>query len=266
MTHVPRCDVPVEHAAMVHWWDELTFIHWRFDPAVVQALLPAGLTVETFDGSAWVGLVPFHLRVGLPRGPSIPWFSRFPETNVRTYARSEDGTSGVWFCSLDAARLGAVVVARATYRLPYFWSKMSIQHDGSTISYQSQRRWPRPKGHSSTTIEIGEPYEPDELIELDHFLTARWALFSAPRSGLHEARAFHDPWPLHHARVVDLDDTLVIAAGLPAPEGAPLVHFAHSVEVRIGWPKRIGRRSEPPSYRRGSTGSDSRARTPKTHS
>ena len=83
---------------------------------------PTGLTVETLDGGAWVGLVPFFLRVGLPGVPSVPWLSRFAETNVRTYVRSADGARGIWFFSLDAARLGAVVVARSTYRLPYFWS------------------------------------------------------------------------------------------------------------------------------------------------
>jgi uncharacterized protein YqjF (DUF2071 family) len=235
----PNCDVPVRHAAMVHWWEELTFIHWRFDPAAVQRLLPPGLTVETCEGSAWVGLVPFFLRVGLPKVRPVPWLSRFAETNVRTYARSADGSSGVWFFSLDAARLGAVVVARSTYRLPYFWSKMSIEHSGSTIAYRCARRWPRPRGTSAATIAIGERYEGHELTDLDHFLTARWALFSAPRSGLHQARAFHDPWPLHRAQIVDLDDTLVVAAGLPSPQGIPLVHFAPSVEVRIGWPTKV---------------------------
>lgn len=240
--HVPDCDVPVVRASMIHWWQQLTFIHWRYDPAVVQALLPEGLTVETYDGSAWVGLVPFYMKVALPWGPSVPWLSRFPETNVRTYARGEDGTSGVWFFSLDASRLGAVVVARTSYRLPYFWSKMSIRRSGSTISYASSRRWPKPNAHTTAAIEIHEPFAADELTELDHYLTARWALFSAPRGGLRKARAFHDPWPLHRARVAHLDDTLVTAAGLPAPQGEALVHYAPSVEVRIGWPSKVSRR------------------------
>ena len=194
VTYGPDCDAPVHRAAMVQWWDQLTFLHWRFDPEVVQRLLPRRLTVETFDGAAWVGLVPFFLRVGLPRTGSVPWMSRFPETNVRTYVRSEDGTSGVWFFSLDAARLGAVIVARTTYRLPYFWSKMSVEHSGSTIAYQSERRWPKPPGHMSAVIEIGDRYQAAELTELDHYLTARWALFSAPRTGLRHALASHDPW------------------------------------------------------------------------
>jgi uncharacterized protein YqjF (DUF2071 family) len=238
----PVCDTPVNRAAMVHGWDELTFLHWRFEPAAVQRLLPPGLTVETYDGSAWVGLVPFFLRVGLPHVPSVPWFSRFAETNVRTYVTSDDGARGIWFFSLDAARLGAVVVARVTYRLPYFWSKMSIERSGSTISYQCRRRWPGPRrARSDVIVDIGAPFRPGELTELDHFLTARWALFSAPRPGLRHATACHEPWPLLRATPVHVDDELITAAGLPAPMGEPLVHYSSTVEVRIGWPSKIGR-------------------------
>ena len=225
---------------MVHGWDELTFLHWRFEPDSVQRLLPAGLTVQTFDGSAWVGLVPFFLRVGLPGVPSVPWLSRFAETNVRTYVTSAGGAHGIWFFSLDAARLGAVVVARATYRIPYFWSKMSIEHRGASISYRCRRRWPGPRGaRSDVVIDVGEPYGAAELGELDHFLTARWALYSAPRSGLHRAQASHEPWPLHRARARTVDDELVRAAGLPQPTDEPLVHHSPSVQVDIGWPTKI---------------------------
>jgi uncharacterized protein YqjF (DUF2071 family) len=239
----PVCDTPVERAVMVHWWDELTFLHWRVEPRAVQRLLPDGLAVETYDGSAWVGLVPFFLRVGLPGVPSVPWASRFAETNVRTYVTGRDGARGIWFFSLDAARLGAVVTARSTYRLPYMWSEMAIERTGSAVSYRCRRRWPGPRGaRSEVDVEVGEPFATDELTDLDHFLTARWALFSAPRSGLRHALAEHEPWPLHRARAVHLHDELVAAAGLPQPDGEPLVHFSPSVEVRIGWPRRVGAR------------------------
>ena len=225
---------------MVHWWDELTFLHWRYDADAVQRLLPRGLTVETMDGSAWVGLVPFFLRVGLPGVPSVPWLTRFAETNVRTYVTSTDGARGIWFFSLDAARLGAVLTARATYRIPYFWSKMSIEHTASRVEYGCRRRWPGPRrACSNVVIDIGDRYEPHELTELDHFLTARWSLYSAPRSGLPRALAFHDPWPLHRGRARRVDDDLVRAAGLPQPTGEPLIHYSPSVEVRIGWPMRV---------------------------
>jgi uncharacterized protein YqjF (DUF2071 family) len=49
------CSTPIVRAAMVHWWDELTFLHWRFAVEDVQRLLPRGLEVEPFDGAARVG-------------------------------------------------------------------------------------------------------------------------------------------------------------------------------------------------------------------
>lgn len=127
---------------MVHWWDQLTFIHWHYPAGEVQRLLPHGLEVDSCDGSAWVGLVPFFLRIGLPGVRPVPWVSQFAETNVRTYVRSTDGESGIWFFSLDAARLGAVLVARSTYWLPYFWSRMHLERsgvpcDGDTVAEQA---------------------------------------------------------------------------------------------------------------------------------
>lgn len=233
------CPTPVTRAAMEQRWDELTFLHWRYEPAAVQRLLPPGLEVQTYDGAAWVALVPFLIRVALPRTRPIPWVSQFPETNVRTYVRGPGGEPGIWFFSLDAARLGAVLVARSTYRLPYFWSAMRIERTPTTIRYECRRRWPGPRGASSTVhVELGEPFAPGEVSELEHRLTARWALYSAPRSGLRHARAEHEPWPLRRATVLELDDELLVAAGLPAPEGEPLVHFSPGVGVRVGWPHR----------------------------
>ncbi len=224
---------------MRHRWERLTFLHWRFDPAVVQRLLPAGLQVETYDDKAWVGLVPFYIRVSLPHLPSPPWAGRFCETNVRTYVKDGRGRSGIWFFSLDAERLGAVVAARGTYRLPYFWSSMRLVEDGDRIEYETVRRWPGPRGAASrVALTRGEPIAPGSLTLLDHFLTARWNVFSVwPGERYMFARAQHPPWPLHRAEVLEFDDQLVEAAGLPAPEGDPLVHYSPGVDVRVGPPE-----------------------------
>ena len=231
---------PVEIArpVMLHRWETVTFLHWRFEPFAVQRLLPPNLEVETADGSAWVGLVPFYMRVALPRARSVPWLSRFCETNVRTYVRDQEGRSGIWFFSLDAARLGAVAVARTTYRLPYFWSKMRLRRDGAVVRYACRRRWPGPRGAMSrVTVEVGDAYAPGTVGELVYFLTARWILFSVAGAGHRFARASHPPWPLYRARAIDVDDELLEAADLPAPDGPPLVHFSPGVTVRIGRPE-----------------------------
>ena len=121
------CPFTVDRPIMRQRWERLSFLHWGFEPAAVQRLLPGGLTAETWDGAAWVGLVPFFMQVASPDGRRVPWVSNFCETNVRTYVRDESGRSGIWFFSLDAARLGAVLAARCgPYRLPYFWSSMRL--------------------------------------------------------------------------------------------------------------------------------------------
>jgi uncharacterized protein YqjF (DUF2071 family) len=234
---------PVPHPLMYHHWRQLSFLHWPYPPAVVQALLPAPLEVDTFDGAAWVGLVPFLMdRVRAAGLPALPWASRFPETNVRTYARGPDGQSAIWFLSLDAARLPAVLAARASYRLPYFWSGMSVRHEGTRLAYRAQRRWPAPRGgRCDADVEVGARYGQEELGELDHFLTARYCLYTVIAGRLAIALAAHGPWPLRRARVVDLEQDLLAAAGLPAPGGAPLVHASDDgVHVRVGRWRLVG--------------------------
>jgi uncharacterized protein YqjF (DUF2071 family) len=235
------CPFTVDKPIMRQRWERLTFLHWSFDPAQVQQLLPAGLQVETFDGAAWVGLVPFFMRVATGGGHGAPWVSDFCETNVRTYVRDSEGRSGIWFFSLDAARLGAVAVARTTYRLPYFWSSMRLSSRRSEVSYTCLRRWPGPRDATSQVrISVGEPFGPGDLDERDHFLTARWILFSVAGARYRFARACHQPWPLHRAEAQVVDDRLVAAAGLPQPQGPPLMHYSPGVDVRIGRPERPG--------------------------
>jgi uncharacterized protein YqjF (DUF2071 family) len=239
---------PVRRPVMLQHWRWLTFLHWRYPPSAVQALLPAGLEVETFDGAAWIGLVPFLMDGVRPPGvPPAPWVSRFPETNVRTYARGPDGRGAIWFLSLDAARLGAVLVARAGYTLPYFWSAMSVGPGGpgdrpgpgrrgaDRLAYRCRRRWPGSGGaRCDADVELGPPFEAAELGALDHFLTARYRLWTVVGGRLAAADAEHPPWSLRRARVVDLHQDLLQAAGLPAPDGTPVVHASAGVRVRIG--------------------------------
>jgi uncharacterized protein len=225
----------VARPLMYHQWRQLTFAHWRYPPELVRPLVPAGLTVETFDGSAWVGLVPFLMTgVRAPGVPALPWLSRFPETNVRTYVRDERGRSGIWFLSLDAARLAAVLGARASYWLPYFWSDMSTTEAAGRWEYRSQRRWPAPGARCRMAVRVGAALAEAERDELAHFLTARHRLFTVIAGRLAVAEADHPPWPLRHAELDRCEQTLLQAAGLPAPDTAPLLHASPGVSVRVG--------------------------------
>jgi uncharacterized protein YqjF (DUF2071 family) len=200
------------------------------------------LRVEVRDGSAWVALVPFVLEVTRPGRPPVPWASRFAETNVRTYVTGPDGTTGVWFLSLDAARLGAVLVAHAGFALQYFWSKMAVSRVGDLVTYRSRRRWPAPAGVTSeAVVRVGEAYEPGELSDLEYWLTARFRLFSRRGPRTRFALAHHAPWRLWRADVVHLDDQLVAATGLPRPAAAPLVHYSPGVKVRVSALRAVAR-------------------------
>ena len=231
-----RCPTPVRRAVMVQGWYELASLHWRYDVADVARLLPAGLEVDTFDGSAWVGLIPFAMRgIGLPRVPEVPYLGSFPEINVRTYV-VKNGVPAVWFMSLDINRLIPTLVARATYRLPYCWGHASHQRDGDRLRVEVRRRWPQRGPATRIDVQIGERIE--EPTALDVFLTARWGLYSHGRNGgVRYAPVDHEPWQLRSAVLRSLDDSLVTAAGLAAPTTEPYVLFSEGVHVRIGVPR-----------------------------
>lgn len=220
---------------MYHQWNWITFLHWRYPPEVVQSFLPAGLSADTCDGAAWIGLTPFLMEGVRPPGLSaLPWLSRFGEVNVRTYVRDTGGRRGIWFFSLDAARLPAVLAARAAYRLPYFWSDVTVRVTGDRIGCHCRRH--ARHGRCDAQVRLGTPLAQTETgrDELAEFLTARYRLFTVVAGRLAAAQAEHRPWPLHHARVLSLDQDLLTGAGLPAPAGDPLAHASPGVPVRIG--------------------------------
>jgi hypothetical protein len=226
---------------MIQQWRQMSFLHWRFDPDVVRPLLPDGLSVHTYAGDAWVGLLPFLMDdVRPPWVPPVPWLSRFPETNLRTYVRGPDGGTGIWFFSLDAARLPAVAAARLSLGLPYFWSDMCVRMHGGAALYRGRRRLPGPHGAGyAVQVRFGVAYRAAQLDPLDHFLTARYRLYTRVRGRLVAVEVQHPPWPLHRAELVALRQNLTAAAGLPDPHGAPLLHASPGVRVRIGLPRAV---------------------------
>ena len=230
------CPEPVKRAVMVQQWQDLAYIHWRYPIEEIQSLLPAGVEVDSFDGSAWVGLIPFSMKnIGLPRMPAVPYFGSFPEVNVRTYVR-RNGIPGVWFFSLDVNRFFPALVARVSYFLPYCWGKASNKRTDTTLETEVRRTWPS-RASTSIRVSIGQPIEsPDEL---SVFLSARWGLFSRGiGKGVRYAPVDHETWPLWTAKLESLNDTLLTAAGLSAPVGVPHVMFSPGVSVRIGLPRR----------------------------
>jgi uncharacterized protein YqjF (DUF2071 family) len=210
-------------------WERLTFLHWRYPPDLLAARLPAGLRLDVHDGNAWVSMTPFLLSL---RPPGLPGLRTVPETNLRTYVLGPGQAPGIWFFSLDIANPAAALAARLGYWLPYTWSEMSVHDAGERIGYSSRRRLP-PGAAASIGIEVGGPLEPGPL---EHFLTARFRLFTRAGPVLLKCEVEHRPWPLRSARLLQLEESLLEAAGLPPPREPPLIHFSPGVDVRVGPP------------------------------
>jgi uncharacterized protein YqjF (DUF2071 family) len=213
-------------------WSDLTFLHWRVASAEVAPLLPPGVVPDEFDGTSWVGLIPFRLdRAALFGGPPVPYAGRFVEVNVRLYGVDWWGRRGVVFRSLEASRLVAVLAARAAFGLPYRWARTSMRREGSLFGYDSARIGGGPT--SSIRARAGAPIRTGPLAD---FLTARWGMFTRRGRRTLWVPNEHEPWSLHAAELLDIDDQLVAAAGLPgiADRRPDSVLFSPGVTTRFG--------------------------------
>ncbi|MGH3341512.1 MAG: YqjF family protein [Carbonactinosporaceae bacterium] len=216
-------------------WRDLAFVHWPADPDAVRRLLPPGVEPDTIDGTTYVGLVAFlTAETGLRGGPHLPYVGRFAEMNVRVYSVDAAGRRGVVFLSLDAGRLAPVLPGRLAYGLPYRWSLMRTARRGDVHMYSCRRRWPASRGVTSRlAVRVGEPI--DHPSGLDHFLTARWGLHASRAGRTRYTPNAHPRWTLHRVDLVDLDDGLVAAGGLPGPAGPPAsLLWSPGLDVRFG--------------------------------
>jgi uncharacterized protein YqjF (DUF2071 family) len=217
-------------------WHELLFMHWRVDAPAIRRLIPTGLDVDTFDGSAWIGVVPFRMSDVAPRGvPAIPGLSAFPELNVRTYVTQRGQRPGVWFFSLDATQWLAVRAARRFFHLPYMDARISIARDGPSIHYRSTRTH---RGEPAAELEAVYRAAGDSFTtqpgSLEHFLTARYCLYCEGVGQLFRGEIDHSPWQLQHATCEVRHNTMVEGLGIDLPDEPPLAHYSHRIDV-IAW-------------------------------
>lgn len=218
-------------------WHDLLFMHWPIPVSSIRPLVPPSLEIETFDGSAWLGIVPFRMTGVRHRLMPGIVASRFPEINVRTYVRHE-GKAGVWFFSLDAADWIAVQVARRFYHLPYRYAQMSAHQVDGTIHYSSRRSI----AAGEMKAEFVSVYRPIAPVfhaagdSLEHFLTERYCLFSEGAGGrIYRGDIHHEPWPLQNAEAEVRINSMTVPLGLKIPDTRPILHFAAQLKV-VAWP------------------------------
>jgi uncharacterized protein YqjF (DUF2071 family) len=231
---------------MTQRWNDLLFAHWPIPAASLAPLMPEGIQVDTFQGSAWLGVVPFWMdRIKFRGLPSLPGVRSFPELNLRTYVRDQrTGTPGVFFLSLDAGNLFAVTFARTVFSLPYYWAEMNLkQRNERDFVFSSRRRL------ASTPVIFKARYRglgpTRKLAEsragsLEYFLTERYSLFTRNRTGqAMRANIHHIPWPLEEAEADIEQNDLPAAAGLQLPDEPPVLHYSRRLAVYVWQAERL---------------------------
>ena len=236
---------PNESPAGYQRWRTLLFVHWRIPAIELEPLLPDRLTVDTYDGSAWVGIVAFHMTGVRPWwSPPVPGLSSFHETNVRTYVHLDGGDPGVWFFSLDASNSPAVRLARWRWRLEYHRAVMSIRTTGLRVRYESERLWPGRIGIGGTLeaeygdriggLDRNRPAGQAVPGTLEHFLAERYLLYTQhPDGRLLRGRVHHAPYPLREAEMLECRQTLLAAAGIKPHSDVAHVLYSEGVDVSV---------------------------------
>jgi uncharacterized protein YqjF (DUF2071 family) len=217
-------------------WRDVTFLHWAVDPQQVAHRMPPGVRPDTLDGVTYVGLIPFRMvGAGVVRGPGVPWFGTFLETNVRLYSVDATGRRGIVFLSLDTDRAAVVLGARAAFGLPYRWARMRHRATGEVHSYDARLRRLDGLTESHVVVRAGARRQSTEL---DTFVTGRWGLHVRRWARTWYIPNRHEVWPVHDAEVLALHDELVASVGLSDLAARPPDHVAYSpgVHTEFGFP------------------------------
>jgi uncharacterized protein YqjF (DUF2071 family) len=217
-------------------WCDLLFAHWRVPAEQLRRVVPPTLPLHLYDdGSAWLGITPFVVKGLRVRGtPPLPWLSRFPELNVRTYV-DVGGKPGIYFFSLDAARRAAVIAARRSYRLPYFQARMRANKVGARVDYESERI--DSSGLPARFRGSYAPSGPHTDDPLARWLAERYCAYTLDeRDRPLRIEIHHPPWPLQPADG-ELDaQAMTDQIGIQL-DGEPLLHFSARQDTLI-WPLR----------------------------
>jgi uncharacterized protein YqjF (DUF2071 family) len=223
---------------MTQVWRKLLFAHWPIAAEMVRPLLPAGLALDTWDGQAWLGVVPFQMeRVHFRGLPGIPTATRFAELNVRTYVTADD-KPGVFFFSLDAGSLLAVLGARALFALPYYHARFAIAKEGGAIHYRCERRGSgKPRAVFEARYQSTGPVQFAQPGSLEDWLTARYCLYTTRGARLMRGEIHHALWPLQPATADIVRNTIAEPAGIRLPATPPLLYYSEQLEVVV-WPLR----------------------------
>lgn len=214
-------------------WHDICTSHWRVDGDALATLLPAGVTLDRYDGDAWLSIVPFRMSgVHLRFAPVVPGFASVPEINLRTYVRA-GSVRGIYFFSLDAASPLMVRSARLVTGLPYRAARMTMSSGASQVHFRSERQT---RAVVAGVFEARyAPLDVPRIAEpasLEAFLHERYRFFLRRAGQLWSGEVRHEPWPLQRARIEILTNTLGGLANEPLSGPPERCYYTKSLRVR----------------------------------
>ncbi len=233
MDRVAPTQRPNERNAGTQRWRDLLFVHWPIPVSALRPLIPSQLSIDTWEGVAYIGIVPFAMHDVLPTFLPKAMAFNFLETNLRTYVHLQGREPGVWFFSLEAESWLAVQTARLTFGLPYHHATMQMQKQASEVTYSTHRKASN-EAHLRTRYTIDTKLGPSIPGSFEHFLLERYLLFSVKGGNLYRGQVHHTPYPAYRAVVHELEESLVKAAGMPQTVGLPpIAHYSPGVDVEV---------------------------------
>jgi uncharacterized protein YqjF (DUF2071 family) len=219
-------------------WHNVLFLHWEVPHAEMRRLIPEPVAIDTFDGKAWLTVTPLTItNVRPPAIPPLPYVSWLCELNVRTYVHL-DGVPGIWFFSLDANNLLAVLGARIFFSLPYFNAEMTCDEAEGRINFSSKRK--EGEAEFAAAWTIGKELPPAEPGSLEFFLAERYCLYTSEADAIYRCQIHHRPWPLQEAENLRVSNCSVIAGDdISSPTAEPIAHCGGPVYVDVWAPERV---------------------------
>lgn len=228
-----RQPLPKGPWVMTQKWEDLLFLNFPISAETMRHHIPDGLELDTYEGKAWVTVIPFKITdMRLRLLPPFPYIRKFLELNLRTYVQKDD-TPGIYFFSLDASKLLPVIGARMT-TLPYYYAKMNLKKKGDWFHYYSKRRSldnPEFKGKYRPVSDLFYP----EAGTLAHWLVERYYLWTDIGNTLLAGGIHHLPWQIAEAEVQLQQVQYPTFLSNPAAEQEMIFYYAPSMRV-LFWP------------------------------
>ncbi|WP_276271627.1 DUF2071 domain-containing protein [Haloarcula litorea] len=213
--------------------EDACFCHWPVDADALAAAVPDWLTVERFDGTAWVTALAHTVASADTFGVSLTRPAEW--VNVRTPVRGPDGQRGVRFLAVYTADEVASALGGPGLGLPIREGEVTRADEGSGRRRRTLTADGRRVFDVRYTPGDGDPGSapPDSLAR---FLVERERYFASDALGTRLVGSVSgDDWPLAPV-AADAGAAPLDALSLPPAEGDPVVHYSPGKTLSLAPP------------------------------